>query len=147
MTTPSVLALDLRASQTLNDAGQAVLDEFIAAFNARDSQRWAATLNYPHVRLAGDAVTVWNSADDYARSNEIEKLGASGWSHSRWDWKRLIQAAPDKLHFLVSFTRYDSADKPLASYEALYVLTLNDGLWGIQARSSYAGIAVPGAAF
>lgn len=125
----------------------AVLDEFIAAFNARDALRWARTLHYPHVRLADDLVTVWQTPEQYAASNDIGKVCASDWDHSRWDWKRLIQAGDDKLHFLVSFTRYDAADTPLARYESLYVLTRRAGRWGIQARSSYAGIALPGAAF
>lgn len=40
-------------------AAYALLDEFLAAYNARDAQRWAATLHYPHVRLAGNEVMIW----------------------------------------------------------------------------------------
>ena len=34
------------------------LDEFMLAFNRRDPEAWAATLNYPHVRFASGNVTV-----------------------------------------------------------------------------------------
>ncbi|GJD48253.1 hypothetical protein OPKNFCMD_0970 [Methylobacterium crusticola] len=127
--------------------GCAVLDAFMTAFNARDPAAWAATLNFPHVRLAGHEVQVWNTPEDYARANDVGELGRSGWSHSRWDWRRLVQQSSDKLHLLVRFTRYGAGDRPLGSYESLYIVTLKDGHWGVQARSSYAGVAVKGSAF
>jgi hypothetical protein len=37
--------------QSINEAMQA-LDVFMVAFNARDPDAWAASLNYPHVRFA-----------------------------------------------------------------------------------------------
>ncbi|MBZ8143639.1 hypothetical protein CLD22_27895, partial [Rubrivivax gelatinosus] len=55
--------------------------------------------------------------------------------------------AADKLHFALRFTRYDSAHAAISSHEALYVLTFENGRWGVQSRSSYAGIAIAGAAF
>jgi hypothetical protein len=58
--------------------GCAVLDGFMAAFNSKDGPAWAATLNYPHVRLAGDEVLVWATPEDYARSNDVRELGKSG---------------------------------------------------------------------
>lgn len=127
--------------------GCTVLDNFMTAFNAGEPKAWAATLNFPHVHLAGNEVQVWSTAEEYARQNDVRELGKSGWSRSRWDWRRLIQQSPDKLHFLVQFTRFGADDKPIGSYESLYIVTRKDGHWGVQARSSYAGIAVKGSAF
>lgn len=147
MTSPYAKALDQTACHPDYQAGIAVLDAFLTAFNARDAIAWAATLHYPHVRFAGDQVQIWHTPADYAADNDIGRLAETGWHHTRWDWRRLVQAGDDKLHFLVSFTRFDQDARPLASYEALYLLTRRDGRWGIQSRSSYAGIAVPGAAY
>ena len=47
--------------QSISEAMQA-LDAFMLAFNARDPEAWAASLNYPHVRFASGTVTVRNSA-------------------------------------------------------------------------------------
>jgi hypothetical protein len=123
------------------------LDAFMSAFNSRDSAKWAQTLNYPHVRIAGGDVMVWQTPEDYARTNDLEKLAASGWHHSKWDWRHLVQSSDDKLHFTVQFSRYDDQDRRLVSYESFYIVTRKDGHWGVQARSSYAGVKVPGAAF
>ena len=135
------------ATSALLAEGCQSLDAFMAAFNSRDSLKWAQTLNYPHVRIAGGEVLVWQTPEEYARTNDLEKLAASGWHHSKWDWRHLVQSSDDKLHFTVQFSRYDDQDRRLASYESLYILTRKDGHWGVQARSSYAGTKVPGSAF
>lgn len=127
--------------------GCAALDRFLAAFNARDPKAWAATLHYPHVRIAGDTVRVWPTAEDYARDNGLAELARTGWSRSRWDWRHLVQRSDDKLHFAVSFTRYRQDGSRIGSYQSLYILTRRDGAWGTQARSSYAGVAAGGKAY
>jgi len=55
-----------------------VMDEFMAAFKARDTCVWAATLNYPHVRIASNTVRVYATAGEYARDNDIAKSDAPG---------------------------------------------------------------------
>lgn len=143
----AALGINEPASQAAVQAGYRVLAQFLEAFNAHDPQRWATTLNYPHVRLASRQVQVWQTAADYAASNDLQEFAATGWAYSRWDWIKPVQAGPDKVHLAVQFTRYDAAHGALKTFQALYVVTLQDGHWGIQSRSSYAGIALPGAAF
>ncbi len=48
-----------------------------------------------------------------------------------------MQSGRHKVHVLVSFTRYDHADKPMHIQESLYVVTEHGGRWAIQVRSSY----------
>jgi hypothetical protein len=128
--------------------GCKALDDLMTAFNSRDSLQWAQTLNYPHVRLSGNEVIVWNTPEDYAKTNDLQQFAkATGWHHSRWAWRQLVQTSDDKLHFLVEFTRYNEAGKPTASYESLYIITKVKNRWGVQARSSFAGVAIPGSAF
>lgn len=47
----------------------------------------------------------------------------------------------------MQFTRFGADNEPIGSYEWLYIVTRKDGHWSVQARSSYAGIAVKGSAF
>lgn len=42
----------------LEKIGMQALDDFLTTFNSGDPMAWAATLNYPHVRLAGGKVQV-----------------------------------------------------------------------------------------
>ena len=119
-------------------AGMAVLDRFLAALNARDQAALLATMHFPHYRLAGVAMRVWEQPDDsylagfYARAGE-------GWHHTNWDFRRVVAAGPEKVHLDVQFTRYRADNSPLGSFRSLYIVTRRDGVWAIQARSSFAG--------
>ena len=50
----------------------------------------------------------------------------------------MIQSGSEKVHFAVTFVRYDAAGKVIGKFPSLYVVTLKDGHWGVQARSSFA---------
>ena len=132
--------------------GCKLLDEFIGAFNKADPVTFASTNNYPHIRITGPKVVIWNTAEDYIRDNPKESMIAKdtdtkfkGWKTSKWDWRRLIQYSDTTMHFTVAFSRLDGAGKTLATFESFYIITKKDGRWGIQARSSFAGIANGGA--
>lgn len=115
------------------------LDQYMAAFNARDPEAWAATLNYPHIRMAGGTVRITETAEQFAAEMDFEAFAArTGWHHSVWDKRDVIHAGPDKVHFATTFTRYDKDGNTIASYDSLYIVTKQDGHWGTLARSSFA---------
>lgn len=128
-------------------AGFDVLERFLAALNRRDARAWARTLNYPHVRIAGGQLQLWADAEAYVRDNDIEAFLGTGWAGTRWERILPVQAGSDKVHFALRLTRHDSLGQPLASYDALYVVTRDQGHWGVQLRSSYAGTPLRLAAF
>lgn len=114
------------------------MEEFMAAFNSRDVHAWAATLNYPHVRFGSNQVRVYNTVEDFARDNADYPKRLGPWHHSRWESMNVIQSGPDKVHFAVEFIRYDDSGKEIGRFPSLYIVTLKNGHWGIQARSSFA---------
>ncbi len=121
------------------DAALTALDEFMEAFNARDAAAWAKTLNYPHVRIAGGDVRVWQDADEYTAYMDFDRfVKQTGWDHSAWDERTVVQSGKDKVHIAVTFSRYDKNNEKIATYESMYVVTNHDGHWGTQARSSFA---------
>ena len=122
-------------------AAFAIADEFLRTFNALDAAGHAATLGYPHVRLASGTVRVWETIEDATAQMTTnmslirERLG---WDHSEWDHKNLIHAGPGKVHLDVQFTRYRADGSVIGVYPAVYVIVQTDEGWRIQARSSYA---------
>ena len=117
------------------------LDGFMLAFNARDPEAWAETLNYPHVRFASEGVTVWDSAESFAenaRNRSFVALPQAGWDHSHWLSREIILASENKVHVSTTFQRYNSANEIIGTYESLYIVTRINGHWGTQARSSLA---------
>lgn len=120
-------------------AALAVMDAFLAAFNARDEEAWAETLVYPHVRLASGTVAVYPDRAAFLDGMDLDAFAAStGWRRSNWDDMVIVQSSPDKVHVRVRFSRYDENDALLSTYDSLYILEPVAGRWGVRARSSFA---------
>ena len=115
-----------------------VLDSFMSTFNSRDMKTWSKTLNYPHVRLAGGKVTVWSTQEEYAAEDIFERLASTGWNYSAWLSREVILVSEDKVHISTVFQRYDKDHNPMKKYQSLYIVTKQNGGWGVQARSSLA---------
>jgi len=128
---------DTEESDSINNAMQ-VLDSFMYSFNARDMNSWSETLNYPHVRIAGGKVTVWDTKEEYSATNVFNRLTATGWDHSAWLSKDVVLVSKNKVHISTVFQRYDKNNNPMKKYQSLYVVTNDEGHWGVQARSSLA---------
>jgi len=74
-----------------------------------------------------------------------ETTSFKGWETTVWLTRNLIQRSEETMHFAVTFTRQDAQGQEIAIFEALWILTKDNGRWGVQARSSFAGIADGGA--
>lgn len=119
-------------------AASAALDEFMRTFNSRDMNAWAASLNYPHVRFASGQTTIYDSAQEFAARSPFENLVRTGWDHSHWISREVSLVSADKVHFNTVFQRFNSANEVIGTYQSLYIVTLVNGHWGTQARSSLA---------
>ncbi|WP_405415233.1 hypothetical protein [Streptomyces rubiginosohelvolus] len=121
------------------EGARAALDAFLAALNSRSVPAWTRTLHFPHLRIHDGAVTVWETPDIYVESAtpEVAQLVATGWDHSGWEEVELIQTSADQVHAQVRFARYDAEDRPLGSFESVYVLTRQEGRWGVLARIGF----------
>lgn len=127
-----------KPDETAVAAGFAVLDRFMAALNARDQAALLASMHFPHYRLAGVTMRVWEKPDASYFEGFLARAG-DGWHHTKWDFRRVIVAGPEKVHFDVQFTRYREDNSAIGSYRSLYIVTRRDGVWAIAARSSFAG--------
>jgi hypothetical protein len=123
--------------QSIN-AAQSVLDNFMREFNKRDLPGLAKTLNYPHVRFASGTVKVFSAPDEFSDRPIYKSLIASGWDHSHWLTREVVLASSKKIHIATTFGRFDQDNQVIGTYQSLYVVTMVDGRWGIQARSSLA---------
>lgn len=130
----SLVASDLNAERE----ARKTMDAFLSAFNAHDRQGWAASLNYPHVRFASNDVKIYNTADEFIKDMVDYAARLKPWHHSRWESMNVVQNGPDKVHIAVVFVRYDANNKEIGRFPSLYIVTLKNGHWGVQARSSFA---------
>ena len=115
-----------------------VLDEWMEAFNRLDIVAWENTFHFPHYRLASGNMRVLNEPGEQDVERIRNNLTARGWHHSGWDRRNIVHASESKVHVDTQFTRYRADGTVVASYESLYVLTYEEGRWGIKLRSSFA---------
>lgn len=118
-------------------AAMACLDEFMRAWNARDVPAFAATFNYPSVRIAGGRVRIIEGPASHP-ADLFERMAATGWHHSAWLRRHVIHSGDDKVHFDTRFGRYREDGSVIGEYDSIYIVTCQDGHWGVQGRSSFA---------
>jgi hypothetical protein len=116
----------------------AVLDAFMTAFNAMDMEAFERTLHFPHFRLAGAGMTVLEAPGGRDGAELRRRLEATGWHHSAWERREIVHLGADKVHVDTLFVRYRADGSVLSRFESLYVLTREQGRWGIRLRSSFA---------
>ena len=114
----------------------AALDAHMAALNARDEVALAASLHFPHYRLTGGRMKVWEKPDSYFA--DFRERAGGDWHHSAWDFRRVIAAGADKVHVDVQFTRYRADGSAIGHYRSLWVMSRLGGRWAAQVRSSFA---------
>jgi hypothetical protein len=117
-------------------AALAVLDRFMTALNTGDEPVLLATLHFPHYRLAGGTMRLWEQPHSYL--GDFRARAGADWHHSGWDFRNVIAAGPAKVHLDVQFTRYRADNSPIGSFRSLWIVTQSAGLWAVAARSSFA---------
>ncbi|HEY2662155.1 MAG TPA: hypothetical protein VGI79_20715 [Caulobacteraceae bacterium] len=117
-------------------AAMRCLDEFMIAFNARDVTAFEAAFNFPSIRLASNTLVVIERGDH--QPGMFERGALADWDHSAWDRREVIHAGPDKVHIDTRFTRYRADGSVIGGFDSVYVVTCDDGHWGVKIRSSFA---------
>ena len=118
------------------NAAMKCLDDFIAAFNARDPEAYAKTFNLPTVRIASGKMVILNKDDFTPQRFLAESL--KEWDHSKWERRNVIHAGADKVHIDTRFTRYRKDGSVIGGFDSIYIVTNENGHWGVKARSSFA---------
>jgi hypothetical protein len=115
-----------------DEAARAALDAYLAAWNAGDVVAWRHTLNYPHVTLGprGEVrltPTAAEVTDPFPRLRERE-----GWHTSTQEQFTVVGRSPTKIHCQVITNRFRADGTRYARFLSFYIITEQDGHWGVQ---------------
>ena len=125
----------------------AVLDRYMDALNALDVEGHVATYHFPHYRHASGEIVVWQNAEEAMpilavppeeRRAALRRALEPDWHRSEWTAREIVQGDDRKVHVATRFVRLRADGIVIKRFDSLYVLTLEDGRWGIRGRSSFA---------
>ncbi|MBU1157483.1 MAG: hypothetical protein KJ921_16650 [Proteobacteria bacterium] len=108
-----------------------IVKDYIDAFNADDVAAMTAVLNFPFAWLLGTKVIGVAKAEDFVPpTGKIRR--EEGWHHSVLDECTPLQVFEEKAHCKVVFSRFKADGTKYSTMEALWIVTNNNGHWGIQ---------------
>jgi len=117
------------------------IDDFFTALNARDIESCRKTLHYPHIQIAGNELSVLNDPESF--QIDFQLLANEGWTYSTLDSCSMGRSCDEKVHFEVQLSMHRANDSRYATYQALWIVTKIDGVWGIQCRSIFPSTVRP----
>ncbi|MEQ1913223.1 MAG: hypothetical protein ABMA15_30705 [Vicinamibacterales bacterium] len=114
-----------------------VLDELDDAFTRQDPVAWENTFNFPHYLLTGSELRVFERPGQTTRE-QMRVNVPPGWDHGGQTKREIVQASPEKVHVLITTSRFRADGSLIDSFDSLFVLTKIAGHWGVKLRSSFA---------
>lgn len=116
-------------------AARGALDEYIRAWNEEDNDAIAAITNFPRVSIGlNGQIVVRDNPEEIVVDFDLLRA-AEGWDHTTLDLVDATQVSADKVHFRVVTSRRRADGSPYRTTPALYIITNQDGHWGLQLQS------------
>ena len=123
------------AQDTDETAARAVLDQYIEAWNAEDNEAIAQTSSFPRLSVGpAGQVVIRQSSDEIETDFDLLRQ-AEGWDHTTLDLVEAVHVGPDKVHYRVVSSRRRSDGSAYRTAPALYIVTRQNGRWGLQLQS------------
>ena len=126
--------LDAAAVSLRSHLALQALDRYLETWNSRDPKRWAASLHYPHIRPGPGVFELSNTLEQYTAGVDFAVTLKTGWHHSEWTSRRVVQVGLDKVHVTGSWQRYTEDGRALVGSAITYIVTNDRGRWGVLSR-------------
>jgi hypothetical protein len=110
------------------------LDRYLETWNSRNPVVWATSLHFPHVRPGPGAFEISQTPEQYAAGIDFAQTLKTGWHHSEWVSREVLQISADKVHAAGAWQRYADDGRAMTGSVITYILTRQGDHWGVQAR-------------
>ena len=124
------------ASQKAISAALEVMDRHLLALNEQNTLELAATMHFPHFRLVGASLKVWETADLYF--DDFRARAGESWAYTKLASITPISATANKVHLDIRVNCFDTRDQLIADFKSIWVITKINRVWAAQLRSSFA---------
>jgi hypothetical protein len=112
------------------------MDAHFAALNALDVNALACTLHFPHYRMSGTRLKVWDNHAHYL--DDFLQRAGDDWGYSRCNDIRVVHSSDNKVHLDLEIQRFRHDHTLLTRFRSLWVITCEQGIWAAKFRSSLA---------
>ena len=124
------------ANQKAISAAIKVMDRHLSALNEQNKLELAATMHFPHFRLVGTSLKVWETADLYF--DDFRARAGESWAYTKLASIAPVSATANKVHLDIRVNRFDTPDQLIADFKSIWVITKINRVWAAQLRSSFA---------
>ncbi len=112
---------------------------FMNSFNNQDSEGCSNACNFPHARIGKGGKLLITEKSPIQVDNFFTWFTRDyGWNHSCWDYRQVIQSDLNKVHLQIQFSRYRTDGSKIGIFPSIWIITNQEGHWGIKMRSSFA---------
>jgi hypothetical protein len=111
------------------------LDEYFRSWNAADNEDIARISNFPRVSVGPSGQIVVRETPEEIVTDFDALRDAQGWDYSSLDLVDAVHVSEGKVHFRIVFSRRHADGAPYSTVPALYVITKQNGHWGLQLQS------------
>jgi len=112
---------------------------FMNSFNNQNNSGCSDAINFPHARVGVGGKLIVTEKTPIQNDGFFEWFtNIYKWNHSYWDYRRVIQSDPNKVHLQIQFSRYKADGSKIGVFPSLWIVTNQEGHWGIKMRSSFA---------
>ena len=112
---------------------RAALDRFLEAWNSADNNIIRKTVNYPYITHAPFGMVIANEPEQF--NTDFDGLKKQGWAGSTFDKITPGQSSDQKVNFEVEYSRLNATGEVISRGYMFYVVTKNEGRWGMQYRA------------
>ena len=129
------LGVVLNAQEESETEARAALEEYFRAWNESDNDAIAAISNFHRVSVGVNGqIVVRNTVEEFVIDFDTLRA-AERWDHSTLDLVDAAHVSADKVHFRVVTSRRYADGSPYRTNPGLYIITRQDGHWGLQLQS------------
>ena len=119
----------------IREAAQTAVKSYFQAMSSLDPENWADTMHFPQVRLASSGLDFRQTRADFLSGAAPGRQRT--WPETRIESIEVYQSGPSGANLNVRYSGLNAAGEALSAYDAVFLATLRDGRWAVQAHSTY----------
>lgn len=110
---------------------------WMKTYNNRDLAGCDNAVNFPLIRLGMKGLIIFKKPPLLPPKFFERFSNATGWNHTCWEYRHVIHSCETKVHLSLEHTRYRADGGVIDTCPAIWVITNQNGHWGIKIRSSF----------